>query len=531
MDSDPARRTPRTPWLEVALAALPAALHALILMGRLHPDEVFQSLEIALHRTYGFGIVPWEWFAPPQVPADRPWGIRNWAVPLVFSMFLKLGDALGISAPMGRRVLLELPQFALHVAMLGAVWRLTFRRAGVQGARAALWLVALYGPLVWFAGRTMSEAFSTAFLVWGLERLDSRGAKPGWWVLGGALLGLAQVTRYGSAAAIVPAMVWLLLERRWKTFALATTGGALIALGLGLLDKLTWGEWFHSLLHYFQYNVTSGAAAQAFGAAPWWSYVPRLLLAPFAFIGLGLSVRRDRTTRWAGLALLVLSVLAGVLLWQSQRFASLQPMTPWLGAGALLALAWLLLRDDVEQPSVLIASALGYLAILSATAHKEDRFVYPALVLLTVAAAPTFVKWVRDGGPPRRAVGGLLAAAGVAFFLFPSPFDVQRKEQFQLVARDAPRTTGLVIMNEGMWGSPGFFYLGKNIPWCPCDFPHDQCFQVAARDPRFNRGLFWLNSTAEAEAERGRQAEAAFLAAGFRVAERRGLATWFVRGD
>jgi hypothetical protein len=143
----PKPRSQRTPWLEVALAALPAALHALVLMGRLHPDEVFQSLEIALHRTYGFGIVPWEWFAPPQVPADRPWGIRNWAVPLVFSTFLKMGDAFGITSPMARRVLLEVPQFALHVAMLGAVWRLTFRRVGVKGARAAMWLVALYGRL------------------------------------------------------------------------------------------------------------------------------------------------------------------------------------------------------------------------------------------------------------------------------------------------------------------------------------------------------------------------------------------------
>jgi 4-amino-4-deoxy-L-arabinose transferase-like glycosyltransferase len=123
----------------------------------------------------------------------------------VFSTFLKMGDAFGITSPMARRVLLEVPQFALHVAMLGAVWRLTFRRVGVKGARAAMWLVALYGPLVWFGGRTMSESFSTAFLVWGLERLDSRGAKPAWWLLGGVLLGLAQVTRYGSAAAIVPA--------------------------------------------------------------------------------------------------------------------------------------------------------------------------------------------------------------------------------------------------------------------------------------------------------------------------------------
>ena len=59
MTSSPAS-SPRTPWAEIAIAALPAALHALLLLGRLHPDELFQSLEIAFHRTYGFGVVPWE---------------------------------------------------------------------------------------------------------------------------------------------------------------------------------------------------------------------------------------------------------------------------------------------------------------------------------------------------------------------------------------------------------------------------------------------------------------------------------------
>ncbi|MFO0597322.1 MAG: mannosyltransferase [Myxococcaceae bacterium] len=469
-------RTAQPPWREVALAALPAALHAVWFLGRLHPDELFQSLEIAFHRTYGFGITPWEWLSPPQVNPAQPWGIRNWAVPIFFSWVLKLGDAIGVSTPMGRRVLLEVPQFLLHVGMLGAVWRLPFRRVGVVGARWCLWLVALYAPLVWFGGRTMSESFSTAFLVWGFERLDSRGAKPGWWLLGGVLLGLAQVTRYGSAAAIVPGMAWLLVERRWKTFGLAAAGGLVVALGLGALDRATWGEWFHSLIAYFQFNVSSGQSAAQFGALPWWTYFPRLLVAPFAVVGLVLGARRAK-----------------------------EGAVPWL----------------------FVAASFGYLAILSATAHKEDRFVYPALIMLTVAGAPAFVKWAMT--PKWRTLALVIAASQLAFFVFPSPFDVQRKEQFQLVARNAPATTGLVIMNEGMWGSTGYFYVGKQIPWCTCDWPQEQCFQVAARDARFNRGLFWINNESPAELERASQAEAAFAAAGFHVSERRGLAIWFER--
>ena len=204
MTSPPLPPQPRTPWVEIAIAALPAALHALLLLGRLHPDELFQSLEVAFHRAYGFGIVPWEWQVPPNAAtATAPWGIRNQAVPMFLAALFKAGDAVGISSVMGRRVLAEVPQFLLHVAMLGAVWRLAARRVGANLARSALWLVALYGPLVWFGGRTMSESFSTAFLVWGLERLDSEDPQPAVWLWGGALLGFAQVTRYGSAAVIL----------------------------------------------------------------------------------------------------------------------------------------------------------------------------------------------------------------------------------------------------------------------------------------------------------------------------------------
>ena len=179
--TSPSSSQPRTPWAEIALAALPAALHAVILLGRLHPDELFQSLEVALHRAYGFGIVPWEW----QVPADaaaaaQPWGIRNQAVPMFLAALFKAGDLVGLSSVMARRLLAEVPQFLLHMAMLGAVWRLAARRVSAPLASACLWLVALYGPLVWFGGRTMSESFSTAFLVWGLERLDAEDVHPGW---------------------------------------------------------------------------------------------------------------------------------------------------------------------------------------------------------------------------------------------------------------------------------------------------------------------------------------------------------------
>lgn len=508
----------RTPWVEVLIAALPAALHAVILLGRLHPDEVYQSLEMGLSRAYGFGIVPWEWRVPPDAATTlEPWGIRNWSVPILLSWLFRLGDVFGLTSVSSRRVIAELPQYALHAAMLAAVWRLAARRVSAQAARVTLWLVALYAPLVWFGGRTMSEALSTAFLVWGLERLDARDVKPWVWALGGALLGFAQVARYGSAAVIVPVMVWLLVERRWRTFAAATVGGLVVALALGALDFFTWGEWFHSFIHYVRFNVTSGASAQHFGASPFWHYAPRFLVAPFAVVGFALLLR-SRPWRSPAFIAVGFGVAAGLLAWKAQ------PAAPWLAAVALGALAVMLLQRAGATPTLYVAGALGYALIVSATAHKEDRFIYPSLVLLTVAGAPAFAKWALE----RRAIAAGIAALGLVFFVVPTPFDVQRKAQFQLTRAASADATGYVIVNEGLWGSPGFFYLGKNVPWCACDFPEQPCFRAAARDPRFNRGLYWSNQDPN-EGDRDARTEAAFIAAGFHVIERRGAATLFGR--
>ena len=143
----------------------------------------------------------------------------------------------------------------------------------------------------------------------------------------------------------------------------------------------------------------------------------------------------------------------------------------------------------------------------------------------------TFVAWAAKASSGRvanRVLVGVIVASGAFFFLFPSPYDVQRKEQFQLTVKASQGVTGYVLMNEGMWGSPGFFYLGQNVPWCPCDFPQDGCFQLAARDARFNRGVYWSNGS-DAEKPRDAASKAAFEAAGFRLVEQRGLASLFER--
>jgi hypothetical protein len=446
------------------------ALDAVLRPGRLHPDEVFQALEPALRLAFGYGLEMWEW----QV------GLRNLAVPGLFAGLLRLAHAVGIDDAQARRAVLEVPQALLHLAMLGAVYRFSWRRVGDRAARWAVVLVGLFGPLVWFAGRTMSEALSTAFLAWGLERLDAALEDGRWWppLAGGLLLGLAEIARYGSAAAILPALAFLAVTRRWRTLLLVIAGGAAMAFALGLLDRLTWGGWFHSLAQYVDFNLTSGKAAQGFGVGPWWAFIPRLTVAPFAAVGL-----------WR---------------WRVDRAAR----------------SWLF-----------FAVAAGYFLTISAVPHKESRFVYPALVLLTIAGAPAFARFALDAWTGRRrgalAVAVLAAGPGTAsFYLVTTAFDLQQPELFALTMKAGRTGRGLLVLDMADWNTGGYFSLGRELPFCTSMDPGDECFARAAGDPRFDRAILMEDRREPARATAGR---AALEAAGFGLAEHRGAAWYFER--
>ena len=444
-------------WL-VVIGALPGVI-AVFQLGRLHPDEVYQYFEPANWRAFGYGILAWEWQGA---------GLRNWAIPGIFALLLKACAAVGIDDPWKRRAVLELPAFALHLWMLWAAWQIALRRVPPELARWAIPLVGLYMPVLTFAGRTLGESFSAAFLVIGLELIDrAKAGNATSWELGnlraraalagGFVLGLAVVARYGSAAAVIGAMVWLLVRKRFSDFALAAAGGLVVALALGALDWVTWGAPFHSLRAYLDFNVFSGKAAQQFGSDPFTVYLPYLaMLAPWA----------------------------------------------WLG---------FLKRSS----GVFNAAGLTYLVAIAITAHKEPRFIYPALVMLSVGVVAGALELITKRGLALTAVACL---ASLGFFFFDSQLKPERPEQFRLTARAWPQATGYFLIPEEVWGAGGFFWLGKNLPWFTSDSPSEWRFQQSMGDPRFNR-VVTFDSHGDAE----------LLAAGFKLLEADGRAKLFGR--
>jgi GPI mannosyltransferase 3 len=445
------------PWIVSLAVAAVASTVAVVQLGRLHPDEVYQFLEPAWWRVHGYGIRAWEWEV----------GIRNWAVPLFFSVILRVAGALGVENPRIARALIEVPQFFLHAWMLRAVYRYTERRVGSRWGAVAVFAVGLYGLVIAFGGRTLGESLSAAFFIIGAEALDrsERPMRAG--LLGGSMLGLSVVARYGAAVMVAAAMLWLLGARRWKVLGFTVLSGLGIAAGLGLLDQLTWQEPFHSFITYTRFNVTSGMAAAHFGAQPAKYYVPLL----FEFAPLWV---------WPGLVFAI---------WKQ--------------------------RPRIPLP---LFCAVAYGAAVTVTAHKEGRFLYPALVCLALAGIPGALGILRIIPRPdlRASFVPVLIAASFGTWFLPGEFQVQRSDQFRAIveATRPSEVTGLLIVNDGLWGSGGCFYIGKPIPWLNSDSAADYTFQAVMRDKRYNRVVSYDGRSLDA-----------LKGAGFQVLDRIGLAT------
>lgn len=372
-------------------------------------------------------------------------GLRNWAVPGLLAGLLKLASSIGIDDPLGRRVLLFLPSLGLHLAALSAVRRFAQRRVNEVQANWAVVLVGLSPLAILFAGRTLSESFSAALLVIAFERLDVVEQSPGRiGFVSGLLLGLAEVARYGTAPLILVALIWLAWKRS-RALPFVVAGGFVIALALGVLDAATWGGFWHSLIEYTDFNIIKGKAA-GFGRSPWWTYLSQLVL--------------------------LISALS-MLRWR--REPSLRAALPMMAAAV-------------------------YFVSITAVPHKEDRFLFPAALLVLMAAAPAFVSITKRAW----LTGASVFAVSVVVVPFvPDGLKPKGSDLVSLTMRAQREGTGLLIVHSGLWGSGGSFFAGGSnlmrladdrVPtsshrWCTADDVNDPCFSQAIADRSVNRAI------------------------------------------
>jgi hypothetical protein len=387
-------------------------------------DEIFQASEQAHRLVYGTGLVPWEF----QL------GVRSWLLPGIIAALMELARLVGDGPDY------YLPLIAVVFGSLGAapvvcgfLW--CRRLFGLAGAAVAGTVIALAPELVHFGARTLSEAVGAHLLLLGLYVLE-----PGYRVsgrrrlfVGSALLGLAVVVRIQLLPAMAVVALWTTWGATRERLPAIAVGTTVVLLGAAILDTVTLGYPLASLWRYALYNIYYGVSS-TFGVEPWHYYL------------------QGEVGVWGA------------------------------AAGSVLMLAVI----GARRIPLLLATAITILAAHSAIAHKEYRFIYPAILcfmVLTGVGLAQLASWGRHwllerGAPASIATLGCIAAA-LGFWSLVA-FDISRGSLLtalrnlghdNLLAASfvahgpAPCGIGLYGMSGEDWGaSGGYTHFHRSAP-------------------------------------------------------------------
>lgn len=383
-DGPEARLEPR-PYLQW-LVALSVCMLGFALGARSlnEPDEGRYSQIASTMVETGDWLVPQLWYAPHL---DKP-PLTYWAVAASIRCFGRSEWAI------------RLP---LALAGLSGILATYALGARLGGARAGFWAgLILLSSLLYFAMARMltTDIFLCQFLAWtayaiwrGHEEWTGDDKAPGsgvawkWALLGGAMLGLAFLTK-GPIAMVIPAagvvaLVWRARRRGWSRplpwgrLGVGTLVCAAIAAPWFLLL-------FRRLPEAFDYMVFGQALGHALG-----TYVKDRRGHPLYYVAI------------LGAGLLPWTALLGWL-WRRQHWRSLAPRAQE---------AWLFL-------SVWAAFTIGFFTL---SASKLPAYILPAFPALAVLLA---VRWF--GSPTREAPAtapvppwGWRVGLGVAAFVLP----------------------------------------------------------------------------------------------------------------
>jgi GPI mannosyltransferase 3 len=390
--------------------------------GFVHPDEHQQYLEVAFGIVHGYHRSFWEY--------ER--GIRHYLYPGLLAGGIIALETVGIDQPLTQAAIFK---WMISSGILAGIALFSWQwlREGKTAASFLLLAFFAFSPDIhYFTLRTLSEATSTVPLLLALWLLRRRP------LAAGALCGLMFLIRFQTAFFIVgiaPIVAWLdwRREREGQSGAavfgdtapapwLSLRWGAGLAAALlagGLIDRLTWGAWFHSPWEYFQANIVEGIAS-GFGVEPWYYYLD-----------------------WAGADLFRVSpVLLGMML---------------LGAARYPVFSW---------------PALVFFMGHSLVGHKEYRFLWPAVPLAMCMAFLAFddvLQWQKSLAARRAwvAVFALSLLAGTAWQTYRNPWKTARTGT-AVVALDwirrQPEVRGVLYDGISDADSGNYFYLRRNVP-------------------------------------------------------------------
>ena len=227
------------PWV-LAAAWLLRLLAGLSSDYFLRADEIGQYLEQAHRLVFGYGYIPWEYEV----------GARTWLLPALPALVLFICDALGLGHPDFYIPAVKVFNATLSMAIPMGAYVLCRRLIGEPVARVACLVCCFWYEFIVFSSHALAETYAAAaFFAAAAFLKNPLGVRRA--VAAGFLLGLTIALRVPYAVSVAGfGLVLLLLPIRQIERLLLISGGALALLAWGVLDWITWGGLWSSILNY-----------------------------------------------------------------------------------------------------------------------------------------------------------------------------------------------------------------------------------------------------------------------------------------
>ena len=375
-------------WLALlAICLLAVAIRATVmavLPSILHPDEVMwldQANRLVNHE----GLVPW----------DFQLGERSWLWPGLIAAFMALGQLFGSPPAAGLGGVSALICIvSLAPVVCGFLWGRNV--AGFPGAVITGLLNAVWFELVYFYTHPLSESFAAAALVTGLYLIyPGRGAaSERRMFVGAAMMGLAAVLRPQLVPAIAVAIIAVGGIRERAHYPALLGGFALTIVLSGLLDWITWGWPFHSLVIYVYYasKVVSASGVNPFYSYLGWQWVSWGLFSAIIVLCALYGALRLPLLFWV--AAIIFVVHSAVSHKEYRYFSPALPFIMTLaGVGSTMAADWL--AERLGQPQIRRALMVAVPLVWTIASARSGGVAKPDLVLGPLS-------WLHSGDARRR---------------------------------------------------------------------------------------------------------------------------------
>lgn len=202
-----------------------------------YADEIMNYLEQAHRAVFGYGFIPWEY----------RFGVRSWLIPAVPALPLWLSKAAGLDSPSFYVPFVYSFNALISMVIPAGMYFFTRRAVSENAARYALVFGLFWYELIVFAPRTLAEPYATATFFGALALVSRENGKKIF--AAGLLLGLTIALRWQYApVAGAAGLMWLISMSGRRKTAIA---GAILSIAIwGVVDFVTWGEPFGSLIRY-----------------------------------------------------------------------------------------------------------------------------------------------------------------------------------------------------------------------------------------------------------------------------------------